>query len=94
MLHSLNCTRPSHTAGTAGLLDGVESDSDSEPDLPSGAEMDSSSGEEGSSDGEDLLLPPYCFISAELVLCLATRAHWQWGHPVLQRHLLSTGLLC
>ena len=61
MLHSLVCALLSLTSGTAGLLDGGEDDSDSESDLPSGAEIASSSGEEGSSDGEGLLLPSYCF---------------------------------
>ncbi len=60
-LRSLVATLLSLTSGAAGLLDGDEDDSGSEPALPSAAKIDSSSGEEGSSDGEGLHLPTCCF---------------------------------
>ena len=36
----------------------------------------------------------YCFISADLILCQATRAPLAGGPPSASETLLSTGLLC
>ena len=99
LLHRLVCTLLRVTSGTAGLLDGGVDNSDSEPDLPSGAKSDSSSGEDGSSDGEGLLLPSHCFTGRShehrtALLCLSWKAPLAVGLAPTASETSRTGLLC